>query len=54
VEGLQLTPNAAPSHNPLMRNKTWQLTMLSRMMKKLQTVTTTYIYNGPEGILAGR
>ena len=53
VEGLRLTPNAPPSHNPPMRNKKRQLTMLSRTMKKLQTATTTYIYNGPEGILVG-
>jgi hypothetical protein len=45
--------NAPPSHNLPMRNKTWQLTMLSRTMKRLQTATTTYIYNGPEGILVG-
>ena len=53
VEGLRLTPNAPPSHNPPMRNKTWQLTMLSRTMKKLQSGTSTYIYNGREGILVG-
>ena len=50
VEGLRLTTNAPPRHNPPMRNKNWPLTMLSRTMKKLQTATTTYIYNGPEGI----
>jgi hypothetical protein len=36
VEGLRLTPNnAPPSHNPAMRNKTWQLAVLSRTMKKI-------------------
>jgi hypothetical protein len=53
VEGLQLTPNAPPSHDLPMRNKTWQLTILSRMMKELQNGTATYIHNGPEGILVG-
>jgi hypothetical protein len=54
VASLRNLVNAPPSYNPLMRNKTWQLTMLSRTMKRLQTATTTYIYNGPEGILVGR
>ena len=53
VASLRKLVNAPPSHNPPMRNKTWQLTMLSRTMKRLQTATTTYIYNGPEGILVG-
>jgi hypothetical protein len=53
VASLRKLVNAPPSHNPPMRNKTWQLTMLSRRMKRLQTATTTYIYNGPEGILVG-
>jgi hypothetical protein len=53
VASLRKLVNAPPSHNPLMRNKTWQRTMLSRTMKRLQTATTTYIYNGPEGILVG-
>jgi hypothetical protein len=51
VEGLGLTQNGSPSHNLSMGNKTWQLTMLLQMMKGLQTGTTTYIHNGPEGIL---
>jgi hypothetical protein len=53
VASLRKLVNAPSSYNLPMRNKTWQLTMLSRTMKRLQTATTTYIYNGPEGILAG-
>jgi hypothetical protein len=53
VASLRKLVNAPASHNPPMRNKTWQLTMLSWTMKRLQTATTTYIYNGPEGILVG-
>jgi hypothetical protein len=51
VEGLWPILNVPPNHNPPMRNKAWQLTMLSQTMKELQTGTTTYIHNCPEGIL---
>jgi hypothetical protein len=34
-----------------MRNKTWPSTMMS--MKKFETATTTYVYDGLEGILGG-
>jgi hypothetical protein len=45
VASLRKLVNAPPSHNPPMRNKTWQLTMLLRTIKRLQTATTTYIYS---------
>jgi hypothetical protein len=53
VASLRKLINAPPSRNPPMRNKTWQLRMLSRTMKRLQTATTTYIYNGPGRMLNG-
>jgi hypothetical protein len=37
-----------------MRNKTWPSTMMSRTMKQFETTaTTTYVYDGLEGILGG-
>jgi hypothetical protein len=36
-----------------MRNKTRPSTMMSRTMKKFETATTTYVYDGLEGILGG-
>jgi hypothetical protein len=36
-----------------MRNKTWPSTMMLPTMKKFETATTTYVYDGLEGILGG-
>ncbi len=45
--------NAPPNHNRPMCNKTCRFTMLLPMMEYFQTGNTTYICDGPEGILDG-